>query len=88
MTPHPDYKCWEIMHCDNVECPARGITETPCWEIARKSEAFHNVSNTCADCVVYILKEERSDFRADMLQEIIRLRQHINISGGGHQVCM
>jgi hypothetical protein len=51
MVYYPNYKSWEIMDCDNLDCPARCEAKIPCWEIARRVEAYHNVSNTCRDCI-------------------------------------
>ena len=58
MSSNINCKCWEIMSCDNLDCPARLEPETPCWEIAKRVEDYRDVSNTCRDCIVYILKEE------------------------------
>jgi len=52
------YRCWEMMSCDNLDCPARHEPETPCWEIAKRNATHHNVSKNCEDCMVYILKAE------------------------------
>jgi hypothetical protein len=82
------YKCWEIMNCDNLDCPARHEPETPCWEIARKVEAYHNASNTCNDCVVYILKEETSDVNIKKLQNSIKQKGYVKNISAGHHVCI
>ena len=58
MASYPNYKCWEIMNCENLKCPARLEPETPCWEIARRFDFFNFASNICKDCIVFILKEE------------------------------
>jgi len=60
MVSDSNYRCWEIMSCDNLDCLARREPETPCWQIAKRLEVYHNVSNTCRDCVVYLLKEKTS----------------------------
>ena len=75
MTLYSDYKCWDIMNCDILDCPARHEPETPCWEIAKRTNSFNNVSNTCEDCIVYILKEE-----ANLLS---KKELHNNIKRGG-----
>lgn len=67
-------KCWEIMNCNNLDCPARGEPETPCWEIAKRVEDFRNISNTCRDCVVYMLKAERSVSGKKKFEKIMRHR--------------
>ena len=70
-----NYKCWEIMNCDNLNCPARREPETPCWEIAKRVEAYHNVSNTCRDCVVYILIKETSVLSMNKLKNLIEQKE-------------
>ena len=87
MTPHSDYQCWEIMNCNNHACPARRDTSIPCWEFARRIEAFHNVSNTCQDCVVFLLKTDPSFWDRKNLQNIIAKRGLLPINGPGHQEC-
>ena len=74
MISYPNYKCWEIMNCDNLNCPARREPETPCWEIAKRVEDYRNVSNTCKDCIVYILKEKTSVLDKKELHLIIKQR--------------
>ena len=85
MVSYPNYKCWEIMNCSNRNCPARLEPDTPCWEIARRLEAFNNVSNTCKDCVVYILKEETCILSRKELHNIIRQRGLLKNIGAGPQ---
>ena len=83
----PRFNCWELMNCDNLDCPARREPQIPCWEIARRSEAYHNVSNTCRDCVVYILKAESSVSSIKMLQNAIIKREQFKDKAAGHQIC-
>jgi hypothetical protein len=68
-------KCWEIMKCDNQDCPARHEPETPCWEIAKRVGSYKNISNTCRDCVVYILKEEIDVISPKEIKKIITQRE-------------
>ena len=75
------------MNCNNLNCPARLESETPCWEIARRVEAFHNVSNTCKDCVVYILKEATYILSKKEIHNIIRQRGLLKNIGTGLQSC-
>jgi hypothetical protein len=82
------HKCWEIMNCDNLDCPARSEPKMPCWEIARQVEAYHNLSNTCKDCVVYILKESTSVLRLKQLQNILLQKGNVKQYGPGHQPCL
>ena len=58
MLNYSKYNCWEITNCDILDCPARLEPETPCWEVAKRLETFNDISNTCKDCIVYILKEK------------------------------
>jgi len=88
MVSYPNYKCWEIMDCDNRDCPARCEPKIPCWEIARRVEAYHNVSNTCRDCIVFILKKETSVLSIKKLQNIITQREHLKNLGPRHQGCI
>jgi len=88
MVSDSDYKCWEIMNCDNIDCPARREPETPCWEIAKEVEACHKVSNTCRDCVVYILKREASILSINKLQNLIEQRDFWRNIGTRHQCCI
>jgi len=88
MVSSPIYKCWEIMNCDDLNCPARSEPETPCWEIAKRIEAYQDVSNTCKDCVVYILKEETSVLSKKELQNIIRQRGLLKNIRTGQQTCI
>ena len=76
------------MNCDNFACSARREPDIPCWELARRVEAYHDISNTCSDCLVYILNEESSVLGMDMRQYIILQREHMNNPGAGHQGCI
>ena len=79
--------CWDIMNCDNQDCHARLEPETPCWEVARRIEAYHNVSNTCYDCIVYIFKNELSILSTKKAQNIITKRLIDKYAKADHQVC-
>jgi hypothetical protein len=76
------------MNCDEVDCPARNEPETPCWEIAERLGDYRNVSNTCRDCVVYILKEETSVLSNKELQNIIKQRGLLKSIESSQQVCV
>ncbi|KPK26856.1 MAG: hypothetical protein AMJ61_07705 [Desulfobacterales bacterium SG8_35_2] len=82
-----NYNCWDIMKCENIHCHARHETETPCWDVARKIEAFHNISNTCLDCIVYIFKNELSTLSTKKAQNIIKQRLNDQNLKTKHQVC-
>jgi len=88
MTKKTKLLCWEILNCDNLDCPARLEPEIPCWEIAKRNEAYHHVSNTCRDCVVYLLKGKTSALSIKQLQNIIKKRVHSQNTRKGHQVCI
>ena len=88
MVSYPNYKCWEIMKCGNLNCPARLEPETPCWEIAKRIEAFNNISNTCKDCIVYILKEEAHVLSKKELHNIIIERRLWKNIGKARQACV
>ena len=88
MVSYPNYKCWEIMNCDILECPARLEPETPCWEIAKRVGDFRNVSNTCKDCIVYILKEETYILSIKELHNIIIKRGLLKNIREGRQTCV
>jgi hypothetical protein len=74
MDSHIDLQCWEIMKCNNLNCPARSEPETPCWEIAKRISAYSDISNTCLDCIVHLLKKTTSAITPKELQEILKHR--------------
>jgi len=82
-----NYNCWDIMKCENIDCHARHEPETPCWEIARRIETFHNISNTCFDCIVYIFKNELSILSTKKAQNILKQRLNDKNLETKHQVC-
>ena len=88
MDSYPNFKCWEIMNCDDLDCPARREPETPCWEIAKRIQDFRNVSNTCKDCIVYLLKGEASVLSKKEIQNIIKQRGLLKSIETGQQVCV
>jgi hypothetical protein len=85
---YPNCKCWEIMSCDNLDCPARLEPETPCWEIAKRVEDYRNVSNTCQDCIVYILKKEASVLDKKELYLILSRKGLLKNIVTGPKVCV
>jgi len=86
MISYSTYKCWEIMNCKNPDCLARFEPEIPCWEIARKVEAYHDLSNTCCDCLVYKLKNEALRVNLKKFRNI--RRWHSRNFAAGHQGCI
>lgn len=87
MLNYSKYNCWEIMNCDFLDCPARLEPETPCWEVAKRLETFNDISNTCKDCIVYILKEKANILSKKELHEII-IRRGLNKIDKGSQACV
>lgn len=81
------YNCWDIMNCNNQDCHARLEPEIPCWEVARRIETFHNVSNTCYDCIAYIFKNELSILSIKKAQNIIKQRLIDKSLEAEHQIC-
>ena len=88
MTSYSDLKCWEIINCGNLDCPARKEPETPCWEIAKRIEAYLDVSNTCRDCIVFLLQKETSVLSKKEVQEILRNRGLSEKVGTGNVACI
>ena len=88
MDSYSSYRCWEIMNCDNLNCPARIEPETPCWEIAKRNEDYNKISNTCEDCIVYLLKVETSFFYIKELQHIFLQRGLLENIKTEHQTCV
>ena len=88
MISYSDLKCWEIINCDHLDCLARSEPETPCWEIAKRVEAFRDVSNTCRDCIVYLFQKETSVLNKKEIQKILRNREHSGKIGTGFLACI
>ena len=88
MYTYLDFKCWEILNCDNLGCLAWSIPDVPCWEIAQSDDTFHNASNTCKDCVVYLIKTSISENGLALLQEIMQQRVRVEKTDTGHQICL
>jgi hypothetical protein len=81
-------KCWEIIKCTDSNCPARKEPETPCWEIAERTGAYRDVSNTCRDCVVYILKTETSNLSREELKQILLEKGFLQKTEKDPNVCV
>ena len=88
MDSYSGHRCWEITNCDNLNCPARSEPEIPCWEIAKRNEDYHNISNTCEDCIVYLLKVETSISDIKELQNIFLKRRLLKNIETEHQACV
>jgi hypothetical protein len=88
MNSYSDLKCWEIINCDHLDCLARSEPETPCWEIAKRVESYRDVSNTCRDCIVYLLQKETSVFSKEDIKKISRHREDSGKIGTGYRACI
>lgn len=88
MTLNSDLKCWEIIDCDHLDCLARNEPETPCWLIAKRVGAFRNISNTCRDCIVYLIKSGTSAISKKELFEILNHRGNSDKIGTGFRACI
>ena len=62
------------MQCNNKDCPASYEPETPCWKIAKMEGTFQYVSNTCRDCIVYVLKKETENLTPKEIEKMITQR--------------
>ena len=88
MDSYSSCKCWEIMNCDNLDCPARYEPETPCWEIAKRDGLYHKVSKNCSDCLVYLLKTDASFLNMKKLKKLITQKDFLKNFGTSHQSCI
>ena len=88
MTLYTDLKCWEIINCDHCDCLARNEPETPCWKIAKRVGSFRDVSNTCRDCIVYLLQNETSVISNKEIFEILNHRWTSDKIGTGYRACI
>jgi len=82
------YNCWEMMNCDNLDCPARHEPETPCWEIAKRNDVDHKSTKNCEDCVVYILKADASFVTLNKLKTLTEQREFWENIGTRHKDCI
>jgi len=88
MTKYSDLKCWEIISCDHLDCLARCEPDKPCWAIARRIGAFRDVSNTCHDCIVYLLKNDGAVADRKEIEEVLNNRTNPEKIGTGHRTCI
>ena len=88
MTLYSDLKCWEIINCDHLDCLARSEPETPCWQIARRVGSFRDVSNTCRDCIVYLLQKEPPIVSKKVIHDILHKRWNPEKIGTGYRACI
>ena len=81
-------KCWEIINCDHLDCLARNEPETSCWQIAERVGSFRDISNTCRDCIVYLLQKEPSGESQKVIHDILNKRGNPNEIGTGYRACI
>ena len=88
MSMYSESKCWEIIGCDHLDCLARSEPDNPCWQIAKRVGAFRNISNTCRDCIVYLLKNDGVVADRKEIEEILNNRTNPEKIGTGHHTCI
>ena len=88
MDSYSGHRCWEIMNCDNLNCPAMGEPETPCWEIAKRDGSYHKTSKNCSDCLVYLLKTDASFLNMKKLKKLITQKDFLKNFETHHQNCI
>ena len=67
-----DWPCWEIMNCaETRKCPAKMRPETPCWEIARENSDYRYILQICTDCIVHMLKGQKTVLSKNEMQNIM-----------------
>ena len=75
--------CWDISQCKRKDqCLLVADEEKPCWEVVKDDNAcsFH----ICADCLVYLAKQDDSIFSEEELCSILSKRQE---TGFRHYEC-
>ena len=87
MDSYSDLKCWEILKCNNLDCQARIEPDTPCWIIAKEVTALHSISNTCTDCIVYLLNNGKYVLDSKEIQNILNQLEIPEKYGKGHLSC-
>jgi len=88
MTVYNDLKCWEIMNCDQLDCLSRSDAKIPCWQIAKRVGSFQHVSNTCRECIVYLLQNETSVINKKEIFKILTHRDNFEIMRTEYHVCI
>ena len=88
MSIYSESKCWEIIGCDHSDCLARSEPDKPCWQIAKRVGAFRDVSHTCSDCIVYLLKNDGAVADRKAIEEILKNRVNIKKTGTCHLTCI
>jgi hypothetical protein len=88
MTLYKHLKCWEIISCNHLECLARIEPQTSCWQLAKKFQSFHYVSNTCQDCIVNLLQHGAPIFSKKEIEEIVNHRVNSEKIGTSYFACI
>ena len=88
MDSYSTMKCWEIINCDNLDCLAKSEPKTPCWQIAKRVDSFRYVSNTCRDCIVYLIENETSAISKKEIEGILSHREDSENIGTGYRACI
>ena len=88
MDSYSGHRCWEIMNCDNLDCPARHELKTPCWEIVKRDDSYHKISKNCSDCLVYLLKTDASFLNMKKLKKLITRKDFLKNFETHHQNCI
>lgn len=84
MTLVSNKPCWEIMRCSGGECVARRHPEKPCWEHAEALNYTACVHGVCADCIVFVAKQNPPLFSE---QELYTILSHPKVYGRNQPKC-
>jgi hypothetical protein len=58
-----------------MTCRARSEPETPCWELAgRINGKLHDKYKVCDDCLVYLLKQKKTELNKVEIENILKAR--------------
>ncbi|MHB8789955.1 MAG: hypothetical protein ACYDBT_08745 [Desulfobulbaceae bacterium] len=64
--------CWDIMQCDEEEsCPVRDNKIAHCWEWMQKHTQFQSQYGLCAECIVFLSKNENTILAAGDIEQIM-----------------
>jgi hypothetical protein len=67
--------CWEIMQCDEEDaCPVRVNKVECCWEWMNKHVQFQSQYGLCAECLVYLSRNENTVLAAGEIEQIMLRR--------------
>lgn len=64
--------CWDIMQCDEEDsCPVRENKIAHCWEWMQKHTQFQSQYGLCAECIVFLSKNENTILAAGEIEQIM-----------------